>query len=156
MVTGWTIVNVGLSFALANKYGVNGVITATLVATVLLVFPVAWLFLDSFDVRAWDWIRRAILPQLPGAACQVAVGLVLLHFANQSGSLIVVALLGAVSILASFAGYWLLGLGSAQRGVLRQTVRKTLGTEEDVEQHQRELAATHSTPADFAEETTRG
>jgi hypothetical protein len=107
--------------------GINGPVVATLVSTVLLFFPVVWLFLREIGVSAEEWTKDVILPVLPGLALQVGVGLLLLPVAEDTGSLLLVAVLCAVSVLTALAGWVLIGLSKRRRGELIQMIRETAG-----------------------------
>ncbi|UGS38710.1 hypothetical protein DSM104329_05140 [Capillimicrobium parvum] len=128
----WTAINVGLSIWFVQMWEINGVIVATLIATVALVPPNIWLFLDELDVSLWLWNRAVVLPVIPGLVVQGAVGYGLLQLADDSGSLVVVALLGSVSIAVAYAVYWFVGLDGPHRAALTQTIRRTVGLEHDV------------------------
>ena len=127
MVAGWTAVNLILSIILVGPMGINGPVVATLVSTVLLFFPVVWLFLREIGVTAEEWTKDVILPVLPGLALQVGVGLLLLPIAEDTGSLLLVAFLCAVSVLTALAGWVLIGLSKRRRGELVQMIRETAG-----------------------------
>lgn len=130
MVVGWTLLNLGLSILLVGPLDIYGPILATLISTAILVIPMTWVFLDQMKVGLPTWLREALLPCVPAAAVQFAVGLVLLPVARHQ-SLIVVALLAGVSMLAAWVAYWFLGLRRRDRGYLITTARRALGLEPD-------------------------
>jgi O-antigen/teichoic acid export membrane protein len=126
MVAAWTALNLVLSILLVGPMGVNGPIVATLVCTVLLFFPVTWLFLSEIGVGALEWFKDVILPVVPSFGAQVLVGLFLLPVANRSGSLVVVVFLCAVTICVAIVVWALFGLSSRRRRELVQMLRETV------------------------------
>jgi O-antigen/teichoic acid export membrane protein len=127
MVAGWTATNLGLSLALVGPMGINGVIVATLASTVLLFFPVTWLFLREIDVGWVEWTRDVLVPVVPALAVQVGAGLLLLPIAERTDSLLVVAALCGGTIALAILAWALLGLSRRRRRELVQMIRETAG-----------------------------
>lgn len=67
--------NLVLSVALAHRYGITGVIAGTCLGGTLVWYPYVKLLHETFDVGPREWLRRSILPNVPGAVAQVAFGL---------------------------------------------------------------------------------
>src|SRR5262249_53307909 len=105
------------------------VVIATLIPTVLLVFPVDGLVLRELGLTARRFITEAVLPSVPAIVVQCAVGLPLLIVASHTHSLLVVLALASLSALAGVAAYVVLGLDARRRQVLLVTVRQTVGLE---------------------------
>ena len=133
MVASWTAINLGLSIALAHPFGVDGVVIATLIASVLLVFPVLELTLRELELPPRRFVSEALLPAIPAAAIQCAVGFPLLAVAGKTHLLPVALALAGISALAGIAGYVLIGLDARRRDALRVTVRRAVGLEREDE-----------------------
>lgn len=131
MVGTWTLLNLGLSVALARPLGVEGVVIATLIPTVLLVFPVTRLLLMELGLPLRRFVDEALLPALPAIAAQCAVGFPLLTVADGTHLLPVVLVLGLISAVAGVAGYVVLGLDARRRYALLVTIRRTIGLESE-------------------------
>ncbi len=129
LVSAWTALNIALSIGLVGPLGINGVVIATLSATSLIFFPMTWLFLREIGVGAVQWARDVIVPVLPEVAAQVGLGLLLLPIAERTDSLLVVAALGAATILVAVATWIFIGLSRHRRRQLLQTARETAGLE---------------------------
>jgi O-antigen/teichoic acid export membrane protein len=126
MVIGWTAVNAALSLVLVGPWGVDGVIIATLIATVMLAVPLTRLFLKELGVSAHSWLRDVLLPCVPGLALQSAVGALLLPLASHASSVLGVGALAAVSMFPALAGYYVIGLRTHDRDALRGTLGRSL------------------------------
>lgn len=127
LVAGWAALNLGLSIWLVHPLDVNGPILATLISSSLLLPAVTWLFLREVQVDLGEWLRDVVAPVLPAAAIQALVALALLRLAGETGSLLVVALLCAVTIAVFIAAYYRLGLDAIHRQALRSTLRGAAG-----------------------------
>ena len=127
LAVGWTAMNVGLSIALVGPLGINGVVGATLVSTLLVSFPITWLSLREIGVGAPEWTREVVVPVLPALAAQIGVSVLLLPIAENTGSLLVVAALCGLTVAVAIAVWAVLGLSSRRRRDLVQMVRETAG-----------------------------
>jgi O-antigen/teichoic acid export membrane protein len=131
MVSAWTVANVSLSFLLVRPLGVNGVVIATIIPTVIMLFPMVRLFLSEVQASYGRWLREAFLPHLPGSVLQLALGFgLLLPLAERSHSLLVVLSLCVLQALVGFATYFLVGLDAGGRSRLRTTIRRALTAED--------------------------
>ncbi len=123
---GMTLANLVLSIILVGPFGVEGVMLGTLIASLLGWGPQLALSLRVFDVDLRSWWTRVFVPQLPGAAVQVAVGLGLLALVGPIGNLLLDGLAVLVSIACSLAAFVLLGSRGQERQALFATVRAAL------------------------------
>lgn len=150
MVAGWTALNLALSIWLVGPLGINGPIIATLVSTVVLFFPVTWLFLREIGVGVREWTREVFLPVLPSVVVQAGVGILLLPTANGTGSLLLVSALCAITIIAAIATWMLVGLSTHRRRHLFQLLRETLGLQPSVPMAGTGLAGDAPLPTDVS------
>jgi O-antigen/teichoic acid export membrane protein len=123
-----TFLNLVLSILLVSPLGFSGVIVGTLIANGL-AWPVQlWYYLKVFDCRLATWLRRLIAPNIPGLILQIGVSVVLyVTVGHDTRSLVLAALLFAVSVAVSFAGFTLFGVRGQDRRVLVETVRRAAG-----------------------------
>jgi O-antigen/teichoic acid export membrane protein len=128
----WTAINLTLSIVLVGPLEINGVIVATLTATMVNLMLMTRLILRELEVSLAEWVRDVVLPVLPGTAVQIAIGILLLPIARSSGSLIVVSALAGVTILIAIA-VWFLCLSGRRRRELLQMIRETVGHHEAAE-----------------------
>ncbi len=123
-----TLLNLALSIALVHPLGFQGVIVGTLLANGL-----AWPILVRFYLRVFDcplqmWLRRLVVPNLPGLLLQVGLSLALLVAVGQhTRSFVVVIALIAVSIGVSLAGFVLFGVRGEDRRVFIEILRRASG-----------------------------
>jgi O-antigen/teichoic acid export membrane protein len=120
------LINLVVSVALVHPLGIEGVILGTLVGNAA-VWP--WylrLYLSVFDVAIGQWFRRIVLPNLPSIAVQGAILAALVALTADSGSLLVIALAIALSVVAYLATFVRFGLGAVERGVLLATLRSAV------------------------------
>jgi O-antigen/teichoic acid export membrane protein len=123
-----TALNLGLSIALVHPLGVSGVIVGTLLANGLAWPVLLWYYLRVFDCPLRTWLRRLVAPNLPGLALQVGVSLVLYEQVGaHTRSLVVTALLCAVSVGVSLLAFVLVGVRGRDRGAFLDTMRHALG-----------------------------
>ena len=127
LVAGWAALNLGLSIWLVHPLDVNGPILATVISSSLLMPAVTWLFLREVRVDLREWLHDVVAPVLPALAAQGVAGFALLPLAEETGSLLVVALLCGVTIAVFFAAYYRLGLDALHRAALVATIKKTAG-----------------------------
>jgi O-antigen/teichoic acid export membrane protein len=118
--------NLALSLILVGPYEVEGVIWGTVIANIVGWPLLLAMFLRNFGIGLGEWLRRVVLPNLPGALVQVAVSLPLLELAESNGRLYTVAALALVSALVSVATFLLVGLRGQQRDLLFRTVREAV------------------------------
>jgi O-antigen/teichoic acid export membrane protein len=123
-----TLLNLGLSIALVHPLGFQGVIVGTLVANGFAWPVLVWYYLRVFDCPLRMWMRRLVIPNLPGLALQVGVSLALYSTIGQhTRSFILVLGLIAVSIGVSFAAFVLLGVHGEDRRAFVDTLRRATG-----------------------------
>ena len=125
---GATALNLVLSIALVGPLGFSGVIVGTLIANGL-VWPVLLrYYLQLFDCDFGMWMRRLVVPNLPGFVVQVIVSFALyVTIGEDTRSLLVALILFAVSVVASLATFMLIGVRGDDRRVLTDTFRRALG-----------------------------
>lgn len=123
------LINVGLSIALVEPLGVDGVILGTLVAQAVIWLPYTLFFLRRFDVTWRQWLARVIAPNLPGLAVQGATAFPLLELAHRAPNLAVTALYALVSVLLSLAAFLWVGLRRPDRLLLFSALSGALGRE---------------------------
>jgi O-antigen/teichoic acid export membrane protein len=123
----FTLVNLVLSIALVGPMGYEGVILGTVVANAVIWLPYTIFFLRTFEVSWGEWLRRVILPNVPGVAIQAATAAPLLYLAARTPNLAVVALLAGVSTLLSLAVFAVVGLPAEDRARLIVTLRRAVG-----------------------------
>lgn len=110
--------NLVLSILLAPVLGMTGVVLGTLIGGVVVWWPYVRLLLRSFEVDLHTWAHRVILPNLPGLAVQVAVGLFVLEWGHQGDRLVDVAFLVASSCMVNAATFVVVGLDREERSHL--------------------------------------
>ena len=120
-------INLGVSIALVGPFEIYGVILGTLVGNAVIWPIYLRLYLRSFDVTLGQWLRRILVPNLPGLAIQAAVLGILLVTIADSGSLIVIGLATLLSVLASVVTFVRFGMGAHERGLMLATMRSALG-----------------------------
>jgi O-antigen/teichoic acid export membrane protein len=128
------VVSVGLnlvaSVLLASRYGIAGVIAGSLIGHAAVLIPYNRTFLATFEVTARRWARAVVLPNLPGPALQVAVGLVSLGWVEQLDQFWAVVAVCAASCAVNLSVFVMLGLGSDERrGLLRSVVGRVAAEE---------------------------
>ena len=121
-----TVVNLVVSIALVGRLEITGVLLGTLVASVLGWGPILALCLRSLDVGAGQWVRRVLLPLVPGIAVELIVAGGLLAAVDGAHSLALDAVALLASVVASLAAFTWLGLGAVERRVLFATVRRAM------------------------------
>jgi O-antigen/teichoic acid export membrane protein len=120
-----TLLNLALSIALVHPLGFSGVIVGTLLANGLAWPLLLWYYLSVFDCSLLIWARRLVGPNLPGLVLQIAVSLVLYTaLGAHTRSFLVAISLFAVSVLASIAGFMLLGVRGEERRALLDILRR--------------------------------
>jgi O-antigen/teichoic acid export membrane protein len=107
--------NLVISLALVSRLGLNGVIWGTLIGYIVIWVPYVRLLLTSFKVGVKEWFRSAILPNIPGAALQLAVGLATLRYVDRLEQLWQVGVVIAASCALSLGCFLFLVLGSDER-----------------------------------------
>lgn len=123
----WVALNLALSLALIHPLEINGVILATVISYTLLTVAYTRLFLSEFDVSLAEWFRRVVVPNLPGAGVQVALGLSLLPLIEGLPDLVGALAAGAATVGASLAVYLFVGLRAPERAQLLSVVRTAFG-----------------------------
>jgi O-antigen/teichoic acid export membrane protein len=127
----FTVVNLGISIALVEPLGVDGVILGTLAAQAVIWLPYTLFFFRRFRVTWREWGRRVILPNLPGLLVQAATALPLLELAHRAPNLAVMGLYTLLSVLLSLAAFMWLGLRRADRLLLLSALSGALGRGRD-------------------------
>jgi ABC-type iron transport system FetAB permease component len=83
------------------------------------------LLLSTFDVDWVAWLRRIVLPNVPGAAVQLTVGFVTLHWVSRLDQLWELLLVCAASCIVNGLVFGAVGLDREERRHL--TTRAWLG-----------------------------
>lgn len=120
-------VNLAVSVALVGPLGVDGVILGTLAGQAVAFLPMLRLVLAELETSAGLWLRRAVAPNLPGLALQLAVTVPVAVAVSDSGSLPLALALVLASIAVSAAAFLAVGLDAAHRRLLVLTVRNAIG-----------------------------
>jgi O-antigen/teichoic acid export membrane protein len=121
------VINLALSIALVGPMGYEGVILGTVIANAIIWMPYTIYFLRTFEVSWGEWLRRIILPNVPGLAAQAATAVPLLYLASRSSNLAVVGLLALASMFISLALFARVGLPADDRALFVVTLRRALG-----------------------------
>ena len=114
----FTVVNLVISIALVGPLGVDGVIIGTLAAQAVIWLPYTLFFFGAFEVTWGEWLRRVIVPNLPGLVVQAVTAWPLLELAHRAPNLAVTALYVLVSVLLSLAAFMWVGLRRPDRLLL--------------------------------------
>ena len=118
--------NLAISLALVHRLGIHGVIIGT-VASVVVAFPLQIRYvLRLFELPLSAFVRRALVPQLPGLLIQAATAAPLLWLAQRSSNLAEVGVLALVSIGLSVAAFAIVGLRGEHRRALLGALRGAL------------------------------
>jgi O-antigen/teichoic acid export membrane protein len=129
----WSLVNLGVnvavSVALVGPLEVNGVILGTLAGQAVSFLPMLRLVLRELETSPGLWLRRAVVPNLPGLAVQLAVTVPVALAVSDSGSLVLALALVLASIAVSAATFLAVGLDAGQRRLLLLAVRGAVGLE---------------------------
>jgi O-antigen/teichoic acid export membrane protein len=130
-VLAWAVVNLlvnaAVSIALVGPVGINGVILGTLAGQAVAFFPMLRLILSELETPARVWLRRAVLPVLPGVALQVTVSAPVAVALHGSGSLVLALALVFASVLVALATFVAVGLDAEHRRLLRNTIGRAVG-----------------------------
>lgn len=121
------VLNLGVSIALVEPLGVDGVILGTVVAQAVIWVPYTRRFLSTFEVSLGEWARRIVVPNLPGLGVQGVTAAPLLWLANRAGTLPEVAGIALVSVLLSIGAFLAVGLGRSDRRDLLTALRGGIG-----------------------------
>jgi len=114
--------NLVLSIALVSRFGISGVIWGTLIGGAVVWVPYVTYLLTTFDVPVGLWLRRVVRPHLAGAAVQVALGLLTLHWVTQFHQLWEILLVCAGSCTVNGLVFAIVGLDRDER---RHVVSRT-------------------------------
>lgn len=115
------IVNLAASAVLVGDLGIQGVIVGTLLGFGVVWLPYLRLFLRTFELPWREWALHIVAPNLPGAAVQVAFGVLTLRLVASDQAAWLVALLFVACCGLSFLTFALVGLHRDElRGLLRQ------------------------------------
>jgi O-antigen/teichoic acid export membrane protein len=125
-------VNLVVSVALVGPLGIEGVVIGTLVGYLVIWIPYTRLFLSHFEVDLGEWVSRVILPNLPGLAIQLLLGIATVRLV-EGWDFIGVVLAIAVSCGVSLLAFWLFGMSGEERSALRRSGRQALGRVLDTE-----------------------
>lgn len=119
--------NLAISVFLVGALGVNGVVLGTLVAEAVAWTPLLWFFLREFDVSLGEWLRRTVVPNLPGLAAQLATAPPIFYAGRGAGNLAEVGALGLLSVAISLAVFIWIGLPGPDRRLLFATLGSAIG-----------------------------
>jgi len=89
--------------------------------------PMLRLILRRLDTPAGLWMRRSVLPNLPGLAVQIAVSAPVAVLVSDSGSLPLALALVLASVAVSVVTFVAVGLDAAHRRLLLDTVARAIG-----------------------------
>jgi O-antigen/teichoic acid export membrane protein len=120
-------VNAAVSIALVGPLGVNGVILGTLAGQLVAFLPMLRLVLSQLETPAGLWLRRAVAPNLPGLAVQLAVSLPVALLLQDSGSLPLALAVVLASVAVSLVTFATVGLDAPHRQLLVDTLARALG-----------------------------
>lgn len=116
-------VNLVLSVVLAWRFGLAGVVWATVAGSLVIWVPYLRTMLAEFGVPAGQWARATIVPVLPGAVVQVALGLATAGAVRSTGSFWVVAAAVATNGAVGLATFGFVVLGREERRALLGSAR---------------------------------
>lgn len=117
--------NLVLSLVLVPRLGLIGVVWGTLAGYVVLWVPYLRLMLRSFHLAFREWLRLTLLPNLPGAALQLLVGLVTLRAVERLGQLWQVGLvMGASCALSLGCFLFLVTPADERRSLIGSLLRR--------------------------------
>lgn len=119
-------INLGVSIALVGPLDIYGVIIGTLVGNAVIWPIYLRLYLGTFEVGVGQWLRRIVVPNLPGLLIQGALLAALLLLSVGSASLPVVGAAVLASVAASLVGFLRFGLPAKERAVLLATLRSAV------------------------------
>lgn len=119
-------VNLAVSLALVDRYGVKGVVVGTLAGGVVVWLPYLRELLATFDATASEWFSRCVRPVLVPTAVQLALGAAALRVMGGTGNLVVVLAvigIGCASSLAAFAAW---GMPTGERAHMAAALRRAV------------------------------
>jgi len=116
--------NLVLSLVLARHFGIAGVILGTLVGNLAVWLPYVRLLLAAFDVSPGAWLRRIVLPNVPGAAAQLAVGVATYPWTSRVTALGPVGCIAVASCAVYAVTFAVTGLSTDER---RHLVTRVIG-----------------------------
>lgn len=123
LAAGEAAVNLGLSVALARRFGPSGVAFATLVGVVVIELPfVVPLSCRATGVRVPAFLRQAVVPHVVPAACVTAVLLFVRPFVPAA--VLPVLVVGAVAWAAYVGLYLVVGATPLERERARALARR--------------------------------
>lgn len=116
------LTNLGLSIILVPRIGMIGVIWGTTVGYLLLWVPFTRLLLAEFGESFRGWVRKVLVPVLPGLAVQAAFGLLTVRYVEGLGQLWQVGVMFTLSYALALGAF--LALSPArERTALAQALR---------------------------------
>lgn len=112
------IVSVGLnlimSIVLVSWLGLSGVVLGTLIGGLIVWLPYLHLLLATFEVEPREWLRRVVVPNMPGTGAQLGLGLVTIRWASQLDRLWQVVVLCGASCLIHVVAFAVVGLQTSE------------------------------------------
>ena len=117
--------NLVLSLVLVDRLGIGGVIWGTLAAYLVLWVPFHILFFREFGVSTGEWVREVALPNLPGLAVQLAIGLAVLAWVDDFDQLWQVATVFLANVGVAVAVFLYGVLGTEERAGLIGALRRS-------------------------------
>ena len=118
-----TVVNLVISVALANRLGVIGVVTGTVIGNLLICWPYFRAFRQEFGVTLRDITHGIVLRIYPQAAAAAVTVWALSNWRAPIG-LIDVAIYGAVGLLVFALLFYFSGMPAEERAVLQRFFRR--------------------------------
>jgi O-antigen/teichoic acid export membrane protein len=122
----WVTTNLVLSVVFVHIWGITGVVAATMISYVPLLIAYTTISLKEFDIRGSEWLRRVLVPNLPGPMVQIALGLATLHMLERLPPLVGAALGAIVGTVVSVTVYLFAGVRGPERTYLRHTLLRAL------------------------------
>jgi O-antigen/teichoic acid export membrane protein len=120
----WVSANLALSVWLVHVWGVTGVVAGTVISYPPLLIGYTVLCMRAFDISVGSWLKRILLPNLPGFCIQVALSLATLHEVERLPPLAAAAVGIAGGTVVSIAGFLFVGVRAPERRYLRQLVSR--------------------------------
>jgi O-antigen/teichoic acid export membrane protein len=123
----WVLANLALSIVFVRIWGIAGVVAATVITYIPLLVAYTTICLDQFEIPLRLWLRRVVVPNVPGPIVAVAVAFALRPYLLKLGDApaAIIGILGTSTIaLLVYAAF---GIDRDERTALFGSVRSALG-----------------------------
>lgn len=117
------VLNLAASLSFVHSLGISGVILGTVIGAAVVQVPYTWLFISYFRISLGSWLRRVVIPNIPGPLAQAAVGLLTLRWVNGLDDLWAVALICVGSCALSLGIFAMVGLQPEERSKVLSQLR---------------------------------